>query len=234
MAMGHKRGQPGETPTNSQKPPPGFNSPGRVGPAARCPRWAQPSGAEGIGTPGQAEVTAAPPYLIPKSSPGMRPVLPEGCQAEEKSPPCFDQRSPATSITVVWDGMKQPEQRGAPRPGWAEPWGAHPPHSTENQRMESPVGHRGSRRARRRLLPAPVCSSKVMHGCRERAGLVASLHGKVSACGARQGKLALVPQGCSRPPHLSWMGLGMRWQEVTLQIHLRMPALEGRCHTAFP
>ncbi|XP_053906127.1 uncharacterized protein LOC128849244 isoform X8 [Cuculus canorus] len=157
-----------------------------------------------------------------------------GGMPEEKSPPCFDQRSPATSITVVWDGMKQPEQRGAPRPGWAEPWGAHPPHSTENQRMESPVGHRGSRRARRRLLPAPVCSSKVMHGCRERAGLVASLHGKVSACGARQGKLALVPQGCSRPPHLSWMGLGMRWQEVTLQIHLRMPALEGRCHTAFP
>lgn len=38
MAMGHKRGQPGETPANSQKPPPGFIAPGPVGPTALpCP-----------------------------------------------------------------------------------------------------------------------------------------------------------------------------------------------------
>ncbi|KAM6231866.1 uncharacterized protein M6G45_015277 isoform 1-T1 [Spheniscus humboldti] len=189
--MGHKRGQPGETPANSQKPPPGFIAPGRsdrLPCPARCPRWARPSGAAGDRHTGRG--------------------------GEEKSPPCFNQRSPAAPITGDGDGAKQPERRAAARSARAEPRGDHPHRSTlalEIKGWRSPVGCRGlgfptpgSRWARRRLLPARVCSGKV--GCWGRAGLVASLHGKGSACGAGQGKFASLPKGCSRPPRLSQMG----------------------------
>ncbi|XP_069646561.1 uncharacterized protein [Haliaeetus albicilla] len=193
MAMGHKRGQPGEAPTNSQKPPPGFIAPGRsdrLPCPARCPRWARWNGAAGDRHTGRG--------------------------GEDKSPCCFDHCGPAASLTGDGNGAKRPQQKGAPRPAWAEPQEDHPPHSTlalDVKGWRSPVGHhgldfpaRGSRQAGRRLLLARVCSGKVVRGCRGRAGLVASLHGKRSACRAKQGKLALLPQGCSRALHLSWTG----------------------------
>ncbi|XP_052657692.1 uncharacterized protein LOC128148201 isoform X2 [Harpia harpyja] len=193
MAMGHKRGQPGETPTNSQKPPPGFIAPGRsdrLPCPARCPRWAPWNGAAGDRHTGRG--------------------------GEEKSPRCFDHCGPAASLTGDGNGAKHPQQKGAPRPAWAEPQEDHPPHSTltlEIKGWRSPMGHRGldfpargSCQAGRRLLLARVCSSKVVRGCRGRAGLVASLHGKRSACRAKRGKLALLPQGCSRALRLSWTG----------------------------
>ncbi|KAM9516271.1 uncharacterized protein ACIB01_018000 isoform 1-T2 [Guaruba guarouba] len=123
MAMGHKRGQPGETPANSQKTPPGFRALGRsdgLPCPARCPRWARPSGAAGTGTPGEEEVTAAPPIFYFKGSPGMRPVLQEGCGAGEKSLCCFDLRGPAAALTGNRDG-EQPGQRG-PSPAAPSPW----------------------------------------------------------------------------------------------------------------
>ncbi|XP_054031152.1 fibril-forming collagen alpha chain-like [Dryobates pubescens] len=72
MAMGHKRGQPGETPTNSQKPPPGFRAP-RAGkndsPALPGARGRLDRTALGdTGTPGKAEVTAA-------SHPPLQPLF---------------------------------------------------------------------------------------------------------------------------------------------------------------
>ncbi|CAM9727412.1 unnamed protein product [Bubo scandiacus] len=131
MAMGHKRGQPGETPANSQKPPPGFRSPGRSDrlpcPPRRescsklerwrrllltpllslsLPRWARPSGATGEPATGRGGGNrGSPPLnLFSKGSPGMRPVLPEGCGAGSREEP-----GPAT-------GGGKPGRCGPPGP----------------------------------------------------------------------------------------------------------------------
>lgn len=140
--------------------------------------------------------------------------------SEEKPPRCFDHRGPAASLTGDGNGAKRPQQKGAPKPAWAEPQEDHPPHSTltlDIKGWRSPVGYRGldfpargSRQAGRRLLLARVCSGKVVRGYRGRAGLVASLHGKRSACRAKRGKFSFAPPRMleSPSPLLDGVSLG--------------------------
>ncbi|XP_042650181.1 homeobox protein engrailed-1-like [Tyto alba] len=199
--------------------PPGAPARGSTGRYRPVRRWVRPSGATGDRHTGKG--------------------------GEKRSPRCFDHRGPAASTTGDGDEAKWLEQKGAPKPAWSEPRADHPPCNTlalEITGWRSPVGHRGlgfltwgSRWAGRRLLLARVCSCKGVRGRRGRAGLVTSLHGKGSACGPRQGTSASLPQGCLRP--LASPGWGWeqgRWQEVTLQIPLQPPALEGQCHATFP
>ncbi|XP_050176859.1 uncharacterized protein LOC126642890 isoform X3 [Myiozetetes cayanensis] len=97
-------------------------------------RWARPRSVAATGQAGEAEVTAALPLLFPKGSAGMRPVLPEGCGAEEKSPHCSDHRDPPTLLIQSRDGAKPPEPQEDPPPtqntltleiqGWMSPMGA--------------------------------------------------------------------------------------------------------------
>ncbi|XP_049664346.1 uncharacterized protein LOC126041954 [Accipiter gentilis] len=167
------------------------------------PRWARWNGAAGNRHTGRGGGNGGspPPPSVPTT--GIRPVLPKGCGAEEKPPRCFDHRGPAASLTGDGNGAKRPQQKGAPKPAWAEPQEDHPPHSTlalDIKGWRSPVGYRGldfpargSRQAGRRLLLARVCSGKVVRGYRGRAGLVASLHGKRSACRAKRGKFSFAP-----------------------------------------
>ncbi|XP_053822228.1 translation initiation factor IF-2-like [Vidua chalybeata] len=71
-------------------------------------------------TPGEAEVTAALPQLLPSGSPGTRPVATEGCVAEFPPRP-----APAPSLAGTGTGMEDPEPWEDPesqksRPGL--PW----------------------------------------------------------------------------------------------------------------
>lgn len=123
------------------------------------PRWARPSGAAGTGTPGEAEVTAASPIFYSKGSPGMQPVLPEGCGAGAR---------PAVS-GVTGNGGKLPGWRGAAHRGIPLGYGRKGPASAGIPGLRFSGGNRGSRaepiraasrRGDRRLLRRAPCSHR--------------------------------------------------------------------------
>ncbi|XP_039422245.1 uncharacterized protein LOC104697394 isoform X3 [Corvus cornix cornix] len=124
MAMGHKRGQPGETPANSQKPPPGFIAPGPVGPTALpcpVPEVGSAERRRGHRTAGEAEVTAALPHFFPSGSPGTRPVAPEGCGAEQNphltlTTPIQPHPSPGTGMGRKIQSLGKTLHPAAPSP----------------------------------------------------------------------------------------------------------------------
>ncbi|XP_039558295.1 collagen alpha-1(X) chain-like isoform X2 [Passer montanus] len=144
MAMGHKRGQPGETPANSQKPPPGFRAPGPVGATALpCP-------VPEVGTAGRpgghrhrrGGGNGALPQLLPS---GTRPAAPQGCVAE--LPPRPD---PAPSLTRNGNGaLGRPQIPEIPAGAAQElPWAGIPCPGTRERLFgvccdPSPVGSLG-------------------------------------------------------------------------------------------
>ncbi|XP_039558297.1 collagen alpha-1(I) chain-like isoform X4 [Passer montanus] len=153
MAMGHKRGQPGETPANSQKPPPGFRAPGPVGATALpCPvpevRGCRSEVSVGTaGRPGghrhrRGGGNGALPQLLPS---GTRPAAPQGCVAE--LPPRPD---PAPSLTRNGNGaLGRPQIPEIPAGAAQElPWAGIPCPGTRERLFgvccdPSPVGSLG-------------------------------------------------------------------------------------------
>ncbi|XP_038020051.1 translation initiation factor IF-2-like isoform X3 [Motacilla alba alba] len=128
MAMGHKRGQPGETPANSQKPPPGFRAPGTVG--SDCPALPGARGGHGRAARrapdtgrggGNGGSPRAPPQRQPRDAAGST----GGMRGRAELPPRPD---PAPSLPRSGNGALGRPQIPEIPPGAAVGWGFLPGH----------------------------------------------------------------------------------------------------------
>ncbi|CAM9767727.1 unnamed protein product [Bubo scandiacus] len=266
MAMGHKRGQPGETPANSQKPPPGFRSPGRSDrlpcPPRRescsklerwrrllltpllslsLPRWARPSGATGEPATGRGGGNrgSPPSTSFPKAAPGCGRFYRR--DAGQRRNPHVALITGVQQHPSPWTGMERSGQSEGEQPDQREQSPGAITHPTAPSPWRSKAG--GAPWGTVDWTFLPVGATQPGEGCSWHGLAAAKLYfgwshpsmARAAPAEPGEGSHLRSPKD-ARDPFASpgWGREQGRWQEVTLQIHLQPPALEGRCHAAFP